>query len=181
MNNRKIRHSKPIKLVLNLLFDKRAISVVLSTLIITAGVIAAGIAVLYWAYGWGNVADQQYSTITSDSMSAMGEQLGFEYTTYSSSLGQLTVYLINCGTSNNLTIARVYLWSSTFVPISGKFTLSPLYYTATGKQIPTSTGGLGIGKEGYFNLSGLSLSSGTYYNLRVVTGRGSDFDEAFST
>ena len=32
--------------------NKRAVSVALSTMIITAGVIAAGIAVLYWAYSW---------------------------------------------------------------------------------------------------------------------------------
>jgi hypothetical protein len=158
--------------------NKRAVSVALSTMVITAGVIAAGIAVLYWTYSWGNVADQQYSNSTSNSMSAMGEQLGFEFTTYSSS--QLTVYLINCGTSNNLTVARAYLWTSTFIPIGGNYPVSPLYNTATGKQIPQSAGGLGIGQEGFFNMS-VSLSGGTYYNLRVVTGRGSNFDEAFST
>ena len=164
--------------------DKRAVSVALSTMIITAGVIAAGITVLYWAYGVGNVADRQYSPSVSNSTSALGEQLGFEYTTYPVSSGSLYVYLINCGTSNNLTIAHVYLWSSTFVQIlpTKSWNLSPLYYTATPlKPIPASTGGLGIGREGYFILSGLSLSSGTYYNLRVVTGRGSNFDEAFST
>jgi hypothetical protein len=163
--------------------NKRAVSVALSTMIITAGVIAAGIGVLYWTYSWGNVADRQYSTSTSNSMSAMGEQLGFEYTTYSSSNLQLKVYLINCGTSNNLNVARVYLWSSTFVPIVVSFTLSPLYYTSTGTQIPPSAGGLGIGQEGFVTLTFTApgLSVGTYYNLRLVTGRGSNFDEAFST
>jgi hypothetical protein len=172
MQNKKLKNSKLIKVMRGLLFDKRAVSVALSTLIITAGVIAAGIAVLYWAYSWGNIADDQYSKSTSNSMSAMGESLGFEYITYSNvspTVGNLTVYIINCGTSNKINIARVYLWDSYMNPIGS-------YNVSTG--IPVS--GLNVGKEGYFSVS-QHLNSSTYYNLRVVTVRGSNFDQAFST
>ena len=57
--------------------NKRAVSVALSTMIITAGVIAAGIGVLYWTYSWGNVADRQYSTSISTSQNATSEMIGF--------------------------------------------------------------------------------------------------------
>jgi hypothetical protein len=173
------RHPKSKRLdrkIRSLLFDKRALSVALSTLIITAGVIAAGIAVLYWAFAWGNVANHQYSDNVSNSQSAIQENLGFEYITYSGS--QLTVYLINCGKSNNVTLARAYLWDNFSNP-KGTYAIPSLYYTTNNAQIPSNEG-LNIGDEGYFSLS-LSLDSGAYYTLRVVTGRGRNFDQAFST
>ena len=98
--------------------NKRAVSVALSTMIITAGVIAAGIAVLYWTYSWGNVADQQYSQSVNSNSLAMQENIGFEYTIYNSENNQLTLYIINSGLSN-ITLNRLYLWNSANQLIGG--------------------------------------------------------------
>jgi hypothetical protein len=164
----------------SLILDKRAVSVALSTLIITAGVVAFGIAILYWAYSWGGIANQAYSGAVSSSQSAIAESLGFEYISYSNN--NLTVYLINCGMSKNVTIVRAYLWNSSGQLIGSYPNASafpPLYYTATKQPIPSNA--LDVGDEGYFTLSQLSLDASTYYTLRLVTKRGSNFDQAFST
>jgi len=47
MQTKRIRRLKIVRVIRDLLFGKRAVSVALTTMIITAGVIAAGIAVLY--------------------------------------------------------------------------------------------------------------------------------------
>ena len=166
----------------SLLFDKRAISVTLSTLIITAGVIAFGIAVLYWAYSWGNVANQQYASTVAQSQSAIQENIAFEYIDYSQIDKQLTVYLINCGKSNNVEIAAIYIYDS-----SSKIVGS--YHSDTSQGIPltffdhTKTS-LDVGVEGYFtfdwNAPITQDITSYYYTIRVVTERGRNFDGSFS-
>ena len=178
MQNRKIKNQKAKRLVKNLASDKRAISVALTTMIITAGVIAAGIAVLYWATSWGNVANEQYSATVANSQSAIEERLAFEYTTYYA--GQLTVYLINNGMSNNVSIARVYIWDSSSQLIGTYTPDTPgLRDIASGAAIPGNS--LDKGEEAYFTVAvSPSLTSG-YYTFRVVTERGRNFDGSFST
>lgn len=179
MHTKKIRNSKPTKSIRNLLFDKRAVSVALTTMIITAGVIAAGIAVLYWAYSWGNVANNQYAGTVANNQNSIQENIAFEYITYSninSNNGQLTVYVINCGLSNNVNLTRLYIWNSTNQLI-GTYDISQLYRTSDGTAI--SNNSLNIGDEGYFNVTIPTLTSG-YYTIRVVTGRGRNFDGSFS-
>src|SRR5512137_2461011 len=83
------------------LLNKKAASVVVSTLILTAGVLAMGIAILYWASSWGSIATRTYSTAEGNSAKAIQERLGFEYIDYRSNV--LTVNVINWGTSANLT------------------------------------------------------------------------------
>jgi len=177
MPNRKTRNQKPKRLIHSLLSDKRAISVALTTMIITAGVIAAGIAVLYWATSWGNVANQQYSETVANSQTAIGERLAFEYTAYSGN--NLMVYLINNGMSNNVNITRVYIWDSSSQPI-GTFTPNPpglMNITSPGTPIPGNS--LDKGEDGYFTITvNPPLISG-YYTFRVVTERGRNFDGSF--
>ncbi len=161
----------------NVFSDKRAVSVALSTLIITAAVIAAGISVLYWAYSWGNIANDQYSQTISSNQNATSEKIAFEYTSYSS--GTLKVYLINCGQVNDIQIARVYIWDGaskiigTFPPDDSGITLM---HTSNG--MPIAANSLGKGDEGYFTVNH-ALSSGIY-TLRVVTERGRNFDTTIS-
>jgi hypothetical protein len=178
MHNKKIRNSKPIKLKRNLLFDKRAVSVALTTMIITAGVIAAGIAVLYWAYSWGNVANNQYGSTVANNQNSIQENIAFEYINYSniSTNGQLTVYVINCGLSNKVNLTRLYIWNSAN-QLVGTYNILQLYRTSDGTAI--SNNSLNIGDEGYFNVTIPTLTSG-YYTIRVVTGRGRNFDGSFS-
>ncbi len=163
----------------SLLSDKRAISVTLSTLILTAGVIAAGIAIMYWAYSWGAVANQQYSNSVANSTGSIEESIAFEYITYSNN--SLTVYLINNGLGN-VSLFRLYLWNAAN-SIIGTYPIPVLQDITSNLQLHTSlvyNTTLSIGEEGYFVMGNLTSLSG-YYTMRVVTASGRNFDGSFST
>jgi hypothetical protein len=145
-------------------------------MILTAGVVVAGVAILYWAYSWGAVANHEYSNAVDSSSNAIGERIAFEYITYSNLAPQnLTVYIINCGQTNNVSIARVYISNSTWV---GTTLPSPtLMSTANPNQTLL---GLDMTDEGFFNVT-TTLGSGSYYTIHLVTQRGRNFDGVFST
>jgi len=173
----KIKRSKLVKPILKLISSKRAVSVALTTMIITAGVIAAGIAVLYWAYSMGNIANNQYSNTVSNNQNAIEESIAFEYATYSIAHNQLKVYVINTGLSNEVTLDRLYLWNSTGQPI-GTYSIGQLYRISDGSAISSNC--LEKGEEGYFTISPSSDLSSGYYTFQVVTGSGRNFDDSFS-
>lgn len=180
MCTKKTRHSKPIKLIRNLLFDKRAVSVALTTMIITAGVIAGGIAVLYWAYSWGNIANNQYASTIANNQNSIQQNIGFEFVNYNSATNQLTVYVINNGLGN-VSLSRLYVWNSTNNILTTK-TISAVYNITSNLQLSTSTT-LISGAEGYFSIP-LTLTqqvdSPAIYTIRVVTASGRNFDGSFS-
>ncbi len=177
MKLKKIKRLKPVKLVGKIIFDKRAVSVALTTMIITAGVIAAGIAVLYWAYSWGNIANTQYGNTVANNQNSIGESIAFEYVNYSSSNNQLTVYVLNAGLSNGVALNRLYLWNSSNQPI-GTYDIKQLYHTSDGAAI--SANSLNKHDEGFFTISPSPKLSSGYYTLRIVTGSGRNFDDSFS-
>jgi hypothetical protein len=167
------------RIVSSLLFNKRAVSVALSTMIITAGVVAMGIAVLYWTYSWGKVANMQYSDSITAGSNAIEERIAFEYITYSSSNAEIRVNMINWGKANNVSIARVYIWDSAHQPVESSSDIVLMDITA---NTPISGNTLNIGDEGYFIVEVTSpLSSNSYYSIRVVTERGRNFDGSFAT
>ena len=159
-----------------LFFDKKAASVVVGTLILTAGVLAMGVAVLYWASSWGQIATRTYSTAEGNSAKAIQERLGYEYIDYSGNV--LTVNVINWGTSANLTIANVYIYNNVHQYI-GNYSRPTLRSISTNSLV---TAGLAAGGEGYFQITPSPvLASGSFYYLRIVTGRGRTFDGTFAT
>jgi hypothetical protein len=145
-------------------------------MIITAGVIAAGIAVLYWAYSWGNIANNQYASTVANNQNSIQENIGFEFVNYNSTNYQLKVYVINSGLSNNVTLDRLYLWNSANQPI-GTYNITQLYLTSN-PGTPISS--LNKGGEGYFTVTPSPRLSSGYYTLRIVTGSGRNFDGSFS-
>ncbi len=158
------------------LFDKKAASAVVGTLILTAGVLAMGIAILYWASSWGSIATRSYTTAEGNSAKAVQERLGYEYIDYSGNV--LTVNLINWGTSGNLTIANVYIYNNAHQYI-GNYT-SPTLRNMTTNSIITT--GLPVGGEGYFQITpNPTLASGSFYYVRILTSRARTFDGSFAT
>lgn len=160
----------------NFISDRRAVSVALTTLIISAAVIAAGISVLYWAYSWGTIANQQYTQTINSNQNATSEMLTFEYVTYSAP--KLSVYLINCGHVDDVGIARVYIWSNssqaaTYIPDD-----PGLRFTTNSSQIQSDS--LDVGNEGYFTVTTSTPLSSGYYCIRIVTERGRNFDTTLS-
>lgn len=177
MPKKRVFKTKLMRSLRNLLFGKRAISVAVTTMIITAGVIAAGIAVLYWAYSWGNIANSQYSNTVGNNQNSIEESISFEYVSYSSASNQLTVYVINSGLDGGVTLDRLYLWNSTDQPI-GSYSIGQLYEISGNTPISSNT--LSKGDEAYFTITpSPSLASG-YYTIQIVTGSGRNFDDSFT-
>ena len=161
----------------SLIFNRKAISVVVSTIVLTAGVLAMGIAVMYWAFSWGNIAAQDYSKSEANSAMAAQERLGFEYINYSSSSNMLTVYIMNWGTAKSVNITNVYLWDNLHNPI-GQYPNPQLLNITSGAAI----GSLNIGDEGYLSISlSNQLASNSLFYIRIITGRGRTFDSSFAT
>ena len=166
-----------MRLLVSLLFSKRAVSVALSTMIITAGVVAMGIAVLYWTYGVGNLANKQYSDSVTVGSNAVVERLTFEYIAYSGS--EVTVNMLNWGKANNVSIARVYIYDNAHNVVSSSNNIELLNITS---KEPIQYNMLNAGDEGYFTIGPISqLQSSSYYTIRVVTERGRNFDGSFAT
>jgi hypothetical protein len=163
-----------------LLANRKAASVVLSTIILTAGVLAMGVAVLYWATSMGDIARNKYSTTVADDSVAIQERLGYEYVTYSSNT--LTVYLINWGRTNDTRIARVYVWdvNHNLLGSGTSFELgitpaSLLTFMGTTNTTAIPSQSLNMGDEGKFTIT-FPQGSPTPYSIRIVTERGRNFD-----
>lgn len=156
-----------LRKVWKLLHGRRAVSVVVSNVILVGAVIAVSFVVLSWAQYRSSAYNDQYSEAMNADIARLKERLAFEYVFYSG--GNLSVYLMNCGTIDNVTIQTVFVGGTPFSSISLKFLNK------------TSTNDLDIGEEGYFVLSSLGLAPDTRYSVRVVTGRGSTFDHTFFT
>jgi len=158
--------------VRRLFLDRRAVNVVVSNLILVGAVIALGFSVLSWTYSRSSTFNTEYANLVEANSERMKEKLVFEYIFYNASENELTVYLINCGESNDVSLANVYLsngsWLQSFSDIELRFLNGTL------------TESLDIGEEGYFKLS-VSLVADTSYSIRIVTERGRLFDTTFIT
>jgi len=156
-----------------LLHRRRAISTVVSNVILTGAVIAVGLVVLSWAQYRSSSYNKQYSEAMNADIARLRERLAFEYVFYDNEENKLWVYLMNCGTIDDVTVQTVYVrnnsWFETFD--RGEIALKFLN--------ETSTQSLNIVEEGYFVLSSVGLSTRKSYSVRIVTGRGSIFEHTF--
>lgn len=151
--------------------DKRAISVAISSVILTAAVIAVSFVVLFWAQYRSSAYNEQYSEAMNSDIAKLKERLTFEYIFYNSSESNLIVYLMNWGRIDNVTVQTVFVgnttWFTTFSNIDLKFLNG------------TSAQGLDMREEGYFLLHLPNLVVRKSYTVRVITGRGSVFESTF--
>jgi len=168
------------KRIHRLLANRKAASVALSTMILTAGVLAMGIAVLYWASSWGRIASHEYSkTVTNDSTAIM-ERISYEYISYSSASYTLKVNVINWGKADNVSINRVYIWDS-LRNLVGASSYTPTQLLNVSNSSPIPGNNLNVGCEGYFTiqLPGALGAPAQTYSIRIVTERGRNFDGTF--
>ena len=163
-----------LRKVWKLLRERRAVSAVVSSVILTGAVIAVSFVVLFWAQYRSSAYNEQYGEAMNADIARLKERLAFEYVFYSG--GNLTVYLMNCGTIDNVTAKTVYVSTSTgeLIKVFSSITLMRF----NGTQIADQD--LDRGEEGYFMLSSLDLVADTSYSVRIVTGRGSTFDHTFA-
>ena len=164
-----------LRKVWKLLRGRRAVSVVVSNVILTGAVIAVGFVVLFWARYRASAYNEQFGEAMNADIARLKERLTFEYVFYNRSESKLSVYLMNCGTIDNITIQTVYIRGTTgaLIQVNSNITL----WHFNGTQITDYD--LDRGEEGYFKLSSPYLVLGASYSVRIVTGRGSTFDYMF--
>jgi len=155
-----------------LLRNKRAVNAVISSVILTGAVIAISFAVLVWAQSHSLSYNEQYGEAIDSDIARLKERLAFEYVFYNRGESNLTAYIMNCGTIDDVTVQTVYVsnatWRRSFSSISLKFLNGTLAQS------------LSRGKEGYFILSlPTPLTSNAIYHVKIITGRGSTFETTF--
>jgi len=158
-----------------IIFDKRAVSNVISATILTGVVIALSLSMFTWAQGRTSVYNREYKETVDAETAKLKEKLAFEYVFYGNPSDDITVYLLNCGTIDDVEIKNVYVSNSTWLSNPSFSTLKFL----NGPEIPDQD--LDVGEEGYFVLSPLStnLKRGAYYCVKIITERGASFDSNF--
>jgi hypothetical protein len=162
--------------VWKLLHRRRAVSVVVSNVILTGAVIAVSFVVLFWTQYRSSAYNEEYSEAMNADVARLKERLAFEYVFYDGDEGNLSVYLMNCGTINDTTVKTVYVTTSTGEPIQVFSSITLRHFN--GDEIADHD--LDRGEEGKFVLSSPDgLIADTSYAVRVVTGRGSAFDHTF--
>ena len=162
--------SRLTRKIRRLFFDRRAVSVVISNVLLTATVIALGSAVLVWANSRISILNTEYADLMDANSARIREKIVFEYIFYNTSGNELIVYLTNFGESNNVSLANVYLRNDSWFQFFPDVELRFLNGTLTQR--------LDIQEQGYFKLSA-SLVVNTSYSIRIVSGRGRLFDAIF--
>ena len=158
---------------LKLLKSRRAVSAVISNMILVAAVIAVGFAVLAWAQSQSSNYTNQYGRAISSDINQLQERIALE-ACYNSTPTNLKAYLMNSGTVN-VTIQTVYVSSQSGSPTQYSFTLYNFQdQLVSGKTLNATTGM----REGYVLISPITLSGS--YSIRIITERGSAFVFTFA-
>ena len=171
--------------------NKRALSPIFATVLLASIIIIFGSVAYYYATNLTTTASNNYSSSISNSQQSIAERIGFENVVYNSSPANLKVYIINSGSSNNVQINSVFIYDSNhnivgIYSASSPNSISQLMPIDSSGPLPTSIPGLNVGKEAYFTLvqdtsgKNISLSSGSIYNIHLITKSGSAFDYEFT-
>jgi hypothetical protein len=165
-----------VRRIFRIIFDKRAVSNVISATILTGVVVALSLSMFAWAQGRSSVYNDEYRETVDAETAKLKEKLAFEYVHYETSPKNLLVYLLNCGTIDGIEIKTVYICYGSGTLCFEPFSEPPLYSFLSWDELL----GLDRGEEGrlVLELPDPGLLSG-YYNVRVVTVRGATFDQDF--
>lgn len=151
--------------------NKKALSPVISNLILIAAVIVLGFAVFAYARDISSDYQADYQRSVSSDIDQLKETLGFEFVYYNNTGASphVQVYFLNAGTIT-FEVDKVYLSTST----------NNLTYTIKYMNGTATTGkNLGVSEERQIAIQ-QSLSPGQTYTMKVTTIRGSSFAYSFS-
>lgn len=151
---------------------KRAVSAVISNVILIGAVLAVGFSVLAWSVSQASNYNNQYSQTISADINQTKERLTFEYVFYNSSNGNLSAYLMNYGTISGIALQSVYLSNTTWTKIAS---VALTFFNGTSP--PTQY--IDMGQERSFSIPSANLTPGNNYSLKVITARGSSFVQSF--
>jgi hypothetical protein len=163
-----------LRKVWKLLRERRAVSTIVSNIILVGTIIAVGFAVLGWTYSTSNSYAAQYGSSVLHDINKLSERIAFEYIFYNSTALRLSVYIINCGNIGTVTITTGYINNASWTSSSFVISLHFLNESTGPARV------LGIGQEGYFIWPSITLQSGNSYAVKIVTGRGSSFASTFT-
>jgi hypothetical protein len=167
----------------NLLKSKRAVSAVISNLILIGAVIVVGFGMIVWAQSQSSNYNKNYSNLINSDISQLQERIALEAcyncTTGINNQNNLTAYLINSGTVN-VTIQTVYVSSQSGNPNQYPFSLynfnRPVPQLVPGNTLNATTGM----REGYILITQITLPSLGSYSIKIITAGGSAFVFTFA-
>ncbi len=149
--------------------NRRAVSAVISNLILIGAVLAVGLVALAYARSTSITYQTDYSKTMNTDISKMQESLTFEYAYYSSNI--VTIYVMNSG-PNNVTIGSITVNSS---PVqSSAWTMYPINGAAQplSQNVPITKG---TEVKILVTTTGISLNIGGNNNIKITSGSGSTF------
>jgi FlaG/FlaF family flagellin (archaellin) len=164
--------------------DKRALSPIFATVLLASIIIVFGSVAYYYASNITTTTTNDYVSTLSDSQQAMSERIGFENVVYtSSSPATLKVYILNCGSANNIKINSVFIYDASY-NIVGVYSTQISGLTPIDGAVPITSNSLNVGQEGYFIVTLVPalvppLTSGSMYTIHLITQSGSYFDYDF--
>lgn len=162
-----------IKRARSLFSGERAISSVLSSVLLASVVLSLGFGVQYFVYWRSMEYNNQYGALVDESIEKLKEKLVFEHIFYDTNNNNLSIYLMNCGKINDASIDSV--------SISNGTEWSTVFYDVELKSLDDGepTDGLDILDEGFFELP-VGLVDDTSYTILIITGRGKTFATSFT-
>jgi hypothetical protein len=152
--------------------NRRAVSAVISNLILMGAVIAVGFSVLAWSISQASNYNNQYSQTIAADINQTKERVTFEYVLYNNTNSNLKVYLMNSGTIDGIALGTVYVFNSTW---TGTASITLTFFNGTSP--PNQQ--IDVGQERSFTISPINLVSGKSYSLKIITARGSSFVQLF--
>jgi hypothetical protein len=162
-----------VRRIAKVIFDRRAVSNAVSVTILTGAVIALSLAVFSWSQSRSSEYSSEFSETVDAETARLKEKLVFEYISYCNPSHNITAYLFNCGTVDDVEIKSVYVRKGGSLIAFSSLTL----YSLEGTPIPDQD--LDAGEEGRVVLELSSTLSSGYYNIIVVTTRGAKFGSSF--
>ena len=164
-----MKRAKNFKLTRN----KRAVSAVVSNMILIAAVITIGLIALAWSQNQSATYQKTQGAVINDKIYQLKERLSLEYINYTTA-GTLKIYVINTGLVN-VTISGLYLSDSPATSLS--FQAKEI---VGGTIISPPRFGTAANKEGYIEVAH-SLTFGNSYSATIITQGGSTFVYTFAT
>ena len=156
-------------------FDKRALTPVISSIIMASIVIALSFAVLVWTQFRTSDYAETYGEKTDEEIARLKERLTVEHIFYHDFNNKITIYLLNYGTIEvNITRVSIMREQDGY---NKSFEITTL--TLLGEGSGTTADYLPSNREGCIRFDyGESLTEGKYF-VSIKTERGNSFDSEF--
>ena len=167
---------KSVCICRGLVKSRRAVSTVISNLILIAAVIAVGFVALSYANSVSNNHVIQYGQAVNEDIDQLREEVAFEYAFYNSSTRNLTAFFMNAGSIGNIWINSMKVSNSTWSYMWNWTTADrPMNYLNN-----SVAANLDISEEAFIVVTlpqsgNYSLATGNVYSVKLITGRGSFF------